>query len=118
MQVRYNLIYQAAALNALNEAREANLGVSVMRPMTSGIFQRLTEYIAPRWDQVHDMYEVALKFVLSDSRVHVANIGMRWPEEVAKNVALAESFVPPFDMAELPRMTAHIYASDDAMQGG
>ena len=117
MQVRYNLIYQAAALNALHEAREAKLGVSVMRPMTSGIFQRLTEYIAPRWDEAHDVYEVALKFVLSDSRVHVANIGMRWPEEVAKNVALAESFVPQFDMAELPRMTAHIYATDDVMQG-
>lgn len=117
MQVRYNLIYQAAALNALHDSREAKLGVSVMRPMTSGIFQRLTEYIAPRWDEAHDMYGVALKFVLSDSRVHVANIGMRWPEEVAKNVALAESFVPQFDMAELPRMTAHIYATDDVMQG-
>ena len=117
MQVRYNLIYQAAALNALNAAREANLGVSVMRPMTSGIFQRLAEYIAPRWDEAHDMYEVALKFVLSDSRVHVANVGMRWPEEVAKNVALAESFVPPFDMADLPRMTAHIYETDDERQG-
>ena len=95
MQVRYNLIYQSAALHALNEAREADMGVAVMRPMTSGILQRIAEYLAPEWQQAHDLYDVALKFVLSDSRVHVANVGMRWPEEVARNVALVESFRPP-----------------------
>ncbi|MBL7199210.1 MAG: aldo/keto reductase [Anaerolineae bacterium] len=115
MQVRYNLIYQGAALHALNEAREADMGVSVMRPMTSGILQRMAGYIAPGWQGAHDLYEVALKFVLSDSRVHVANVGMRWPREVAANVALVESFEPSFDMANLPRMTAHIYRTDDEM---
>jgi hypothetical protein len=49
--------------------------------------------------------------------VHVANVGMRWPHEVAKNVALVESFTPPFDMAHLPRMTAHIYKTDDERHG-
>jgi aryl-alcohol dehydrogenase-like predicted oxidoreductase len=117
MQVRYNLIYQSAALHVLDEAREADIGVSVMRPMTSGIMQRLAETIAPCWNEAHDLYQVALKFVLSDSRVHVANVGMRGPDEVAKNVALAESFTPPFDMAALPRMTAHIYRTDDERHG-
>ena len=117
VQLRYNLIYQSAALHALNEARDADMGVSVMRPMTSGIFERLCHYLAPEWNEAHDLYEVALKFVLSDSRVHVANVGMRWPEEVAKNAALVESFAPPFDMADLPRMTAHIYRTEDEMQG-
>jgi aryl-alcohol dehydrogenase-like predicted oxidoreductase len=117
MQVRYDLIYQSAALHVLNEARQADMGVSVMRPMTSGILQRLASYIAPRWNDAHDLYEVALKFVLSDSRVHVANVGMRWPEEVAKNVALAEQFEPAFDMADLPRLTARIYQTEDEMRG-
>lgn len=115
MQVRYNVIYQSAALHVLNQARDAGMGVSVMRPMTSGIFQRMASYIAPTWQINSDLYEVCLKFVLSDSRVHVANVGMRWPEEVAKNVAIAASFQPPFDMAELPRMTAHIYQTEDEM---
>ena len=70
------------------------MGVTVMRPLTSGIFQRLVPHLAPQWRRSHDVNEVALKFVLSDSRVHVANVGMRWPEEVAKNVACVESFVP------------------------
>lgn len=118
MQVRYNLIYQSAAHHVLNEAREMDMGVAVMRPVTSGIFQRLAPHIAPRWQDAHDLYEVALKYVLSDSRVHVANVGMRWPEEVARNVALAESFEPAFDMADLPRGTAAVYqAEDDAAIG-
>ncbi len=117
VQIRYNLIYQSAAHHALDEARRRGLAVAVMRPMTSGILQRLAGYIAPRWQDAHDIYEVALKFVLSDSRVHVANVGMRWPEEVARNVSLAESFEPPFDMADLPRRTAEVYRTDDEMHG-
>jgi aryl-alcohol dehydrogenase-like predicted oxidoreductase len=115
MQVRYNIAYQSAAHHVLNEARERDMGVTVMRPMSSGIFQRMASYLAPRWQEAHDLYEVALKFVLSDSRVHVAHVGMRWPQEVARNVALAESFVPPFDMADLPRGTAAVYQTDDEM---
>lgn len=118
VQVCYNLIYQGAALHVLDEARDADMGVAVMRPMTSGILQRIASYIAPRWQEAHDLYEVALKYVLSDSRVHVANVGMRWPEEVAKNVRLAESFQPPFDMAHLPRLTAAIYRTEDEMHRG
>ena len=117
MQVRYNVIYQSAALHVLNEAQAADMGISVMRPLTSGIMQRMASYLAPEWQKRRDLYEVALKFVLADSRVHVANVGMRWPEEVAKNVAVASAFEPPFDMAELPRMTAHIYQTDDEMHG-
>jgi len=117
MQVRYNLIYQSASEHVLNDAKAADMGVALMRPLTSGIFQRLAQYIAPHWKE-DELYEVALKFVLSDSRVHVANLGMRWPEEIAKNVALAESFTPTFDMANLPRGTAAIYKTDDEMRAG
>ncbi len=63
------------------------------------------------------VYEVALKFVLCDSRVHVANVGMRWPEEVDRNVALVEQFRPPTDMADLPRLTAGIYHIEDQQVG-
>jgi len=117
VQLRYNFIYQAAAEHALDRAQEMDLGVAVMRPMTSGVLQRIASYLAPKWNDAHDIYEVALKFVLSDSRVHVANVGMRWLEEVARNVALVEGFVPPFDMAKLPRRTATIYRTDDQMHG-
>jgi aryl-alcohol dehydrogenase-like predicted oxidoreductase len=112
VQLRYNLIYQGAALHALNEARDQALGVTVMRPMTSGMLQRTLRFLKPEWDEA-EVYEVALKYVLSDSRVHAANVGMRWPHEVDRNVDLVDSFNPPFDAADLPRLTAGIYAKAD-----
>jgi predicted aldo/keto reductase-like oxidoreductase len=57
---------------------------------------------------------VCLKFVLSDLRVHAPIVGMRWPEEVEKNVRLVEEFEPPLDGAALPRLTAGIYEAEDA----
>ena len=116
MQLRYNLIYQSAALHALNEARQAGLGVAVMRPMTSGILQRTLQFLKPEWPTA-EVYALALQFVLADSRVHVANVGMRWPEEVDRNVALVEQFVPPTDFANLPRLTADVYKVEDAEAG-
>ena len=112
VQLRYNLIYQSAALHALDDAHDAGLGVAVMRPMTSGMLQRTLHFLQPVW-RSEDVYEVALKFVLSDSRIQIANVGMRWPEEVDRNVDLAERFTPPTDLADLPRMTAGIYKVED-----
>lgn len=117
VQVCYNLIYQSASLHLLNRASENGLGVAVMRPMTSGILQRLLEHLEPRWLAAADPYEVCLKFVLSDPRVHVINIGMRWSEEVKKNVELVEQYEPAFDISRLPRLTAKIYETDDECNG-
>jgi aryl-alcohol dehydrogenase-like predicted oxidoreductase len=116
VQLRYNLIYQGAALHALPEARAAGMGVAVMRPMTSGILQRELRFLQPGWSS-RDVYATALRFVLADSRVDVANVGMRWPDEVDRNVELAESFAPPVDMAEVPRLTAGIYRAEDEEAG-
>jgi aryl-alcohol dehydrogenase-like predicted oxidoreductase len=118
VQLRYNLIYQGAALHALDEARGRQMGVAVMRPLTSGILQRTLRFLKPEWPEA-EVYEVALKYVLADSRVHVANVGMRWPREVEQNVALAAAFRPPpgFDVAALPRLTAGIYRVADEEAG-
>lgn len=114
VQLAYNLIYQSAARHVLDEARSANVGVVTMRTMTSGIFQRMAASLVPEWQQARDLYEVCLKFVLADSRVHAAIVGMRWPEEVDRNAELVEGFTPQFDLADLPRMTATVYRAEDA----
>jgi aryl-alcohol dehydrogenase-like predicted oxidoreductase len=114
VQLAYNLIYQSAARHVLDDAHRADVGVVTMRTMTSGVFQRTAQFLVPEWPAAKDIYEVCLKFVLSDSRVHAPIVGMRWPEEVERNVALVESFRPEFDIAELPRMTAHVYQAEDA----
>ncbi|TVY02919.1 aldo/keto reductase [Paenibacillus cremeus] len=117
IQVCYNLIYQSAARHLLEQAAEAGIGIAIMRPMTSGILQRLLEYIAPEWLAAADSYEVCLKFVLSDPRVHLINVGMRWSEEVRKNVDFVNKFEPSFDISQLPRLTAKIYETDDLRNG-
>jgi aryl-alcohol dehydrogenase-like predicted oxidoreductase len=113
-QLAYNLIYQSAARHVLNDTTAANVGVVTMRTMTSGIFQRLAASIAPEWQDARDLYEVCLKFVLADSRVHAPIVGMRWPDEVARNVELVESYSAGVDLADLPRMTATVYQAQDA----
>ena len=112
-QIAYNFIYQHAARHFLQEADSSGVGVVTMRTMTSGILQRAVRYLAPDWSKTHDIYEVCLKFVLSDSRVHSAIVGMRWPEEVDRNISIFNSFKPAFDFAKLPRMTADVYDAED-----
>jgi aryl-alcohol dehydrogenase-like predicted oxidoreductase len=114
MQLAYNLIYQSAARHILNETKEADVGVVTMRTMTSGIFQRTAALLAPEWQDAHDIFQVCLEFVLGDSRVTAPIVGMRWPHEVDLNVQLVERFHSSVDLADMPRMTAHIYDAQDA----
>jgi aryl-alcohol dehydrogenase-like predicted oxidoreductase len=113
-QIAYNFIYQHAAKHFLIDAQQADVGVVTMRTMTSGIFQRAAQYLAPEWQEARDLFRVCLEFVLSDSRVHAAIVGMRWPHEVDLNVELVEKFEPAFDFAQLPRMTADVYRAQDS----
>lgn len=113
VQLAYNLIYQSAALHALDAATERGVGVVTMRTMTSGILQHILQSLAPEWAAARDPYEVCLEFVLSDPRVQVALVGMRWPEEVDRNVRFVEAFRPRLDVAAVPRLTADIYGSED-----
>ena len=112
-QIAYNLIYQGAARHFLIEAAKVNAGVVSMRTMTSGIFQREASFLAPEWQSARDLYEVALKFVLSDSRVTAGIVGVRWPEEVEQNIKLVEGWKPPIDFATMPRLTFEVYKAED-----
>lgn len=112
-QIAYNFIYQAAARHFLLEAEKVNAGVVTMRTMTSGIMQLQASYLAPEWQAAHDLYDVALKFVLSDSRVHAGIIGMRWNEEVDRNLEIVKNWAPTVDIAKLPRLTFQVYQAED-----
>ncbi|MGE4337299.1 MAG: aldo/keto reductase [Pigmentiphaga sp.] len=112
-QIAYNFIYQAAARHFLLEAEKVNAGVVTMRTMTSGIMQLQASYLAPEWQAAHDLYDVALKFVLSDSRVHAGIIGMRWNEEVDRNLEIVKNWTPAVDIAKLPRLTFQVYQAED-----
>ncbi len=117
VQLAYNLIYQSAAVHVLDDARSRGVGVVTMRTMTSGILQHMLRSLAPEWAEAKDPYEVCLEFVLSDPRVHVALIGMRWPAEVDRNARFLEAFEPRLDVSTVPRLTAGIYGAQDAESG-
>ncbi len=112
VQLRYNLLAFQAAEHALPAAQQAGLGVAVMRPLTSGILQRVLRDIAPEWVEARDPWEVCLAFVLCDPRVHVALVGMRGPEEVERNVRMVENFTPPLDLSQVPPRNAGVYRED------
>lgn len=115
-QIAYNLIYQAAARHFLIRAQEVNAGVVTMRTMTSGVFQFEMNLLAPGMAEQFNLYETSLRFVLSDSRVHVGILGARWPEEVLQNIDIAQNWQPPFDFAETPRLTFKVYEAVDAQK--
>ena len=113
IQVCYNLIRQSAGQHLLDATREKDTAVCAMRPMTSGMFQRQLEYLAPEWLENGEAFQVCLSFILSDSRVHMANTGMRWSREVEQNVRFVKEFMPEYDIADTPRLTQLIYETDD-----
>jgi aryl-alcohol dehydrogenase-like predicted oxidoreductase len=115
-QIAYNFIYQGAARHFLIDAVKANVGVVTMRTMTSGILPLAARYLAPEWQDAHDLFDASLKFVLSDSRIHCGIIGMRWSDEVDRNVAIAASWEPAIDFATLPRLTLEVYKVEDDRQ--
>jgi predicted aldo/keto reductase-like oxidoreductase len=104
------VIHWSAAWQVLSDARRSDTGAVTLRTMTSGVFQADARTLAPKWQ---NLYEVSLKFVLSDSLVHAAIIGMRGRKEIDRDVTLLDGFRPPFDVAQPPRMTAEIYQAEE-----
>ena len=116
-QVCYSLIRQSAGQHFLDETKKRNMAVCAMRPLTSGIFQRELETIMPGWLENGAAHRACLAFILSDSRVHMPNVGMRWSWEVEANVRFTREFTPAADIADTPRLTQHIYETDDRRHG-
>jgi aryl-alcohol dehydrogenase-like predicted oxidoreductase len=115
-QISYNFIYQSAALHFLPEAAKADVGVVAMRTMTSGIMQWVIDQVAPEWKGAHDPWQASLRFVVGDSRIHSGIIGMRWAEEVDRNIAMIEDWSPPINLAQAPRTTIEGYRRQDGLE--
>ena len=116
VQVRYNLIYQAAALHLLNDARDRRLGVSVMRPMTSGMLQRIAA--------ISRRSGARTRSARSPSASCSPTAACTWPtsgcafrRRLRETSACSRPSAVDFDMAELPRLTAGIYRAEDEAAG-
>lgn len=108
VQLNYSLIEQAAANHALDWCAERNLGVTVMRPLGAGMLVRLFEALEPEWADARKLAELCLKFLLSDSRVHTINVGMRSRAEMEANATLVENYKSKVEIRDLPRSVGQI----------
>jgi aryl-alcohol dehydrogenase-like predicted oxidoreductase len=105
MQTRYNLMYQHPSdwhnnEGIIRQADAQGMGIVLMRPLTSGVFQRLMAQTFPQID-VLDVGKLLLNYVLSDPYVDVALIGMREPRFVDLNNAISDDVDSRIDLAEL-----------------
>jgi len=76
------------------------MGVNLMRPLTSGAFQRLIAEAFPQLDTL-DVGRRLLNDVLSDRYVDVALAGMREPRFVDLNNAISDDVASRIDLAQL-----------------
>jgi predicted aldo/keto reductase-like oxidoreductase len=84
----------------IRQAKEQEMGVILMRPLTSGVFQRLMADAFPEID-VLDVGRLLLNYVLSDPYVDVALVGMRKPRFVDLNNEISDDVAPRIDLAKL-----------------
>jgi len=105
MQVRYNLMYQHPSdwennEGIIRQAEAKGMGIILMRPMTSGIFQRL---MAAPFPQIpaEEGGRLLLNYGLSDPYVDVALIGMREPHLAELNAAISDDVASRIDLAAL-----------------
>jgi uncharacterized protein len=106
VQICYNLLFQhpyepSQRGGVMYEAEAQKMGIVVMRPLTSGIFQRWIKGVFPDVDRYVDVPKALLTFVLSNPLTDVAIIGMRSPERVDANCAIADDLAARIDIDRL-----------------
>jgi len=106
IQLRYNLMYQHACdyvngRGVMIEADARGMGVVVMRPVTSGTFQKLMRTVWPAIDERVDLHRLLLTYVLSNPHVDVALVGMRRAWEVESNNAISDDIDGRLDLEQL-----------------
>lgn len=111
MQVRYNLMYQHPSDFENNEgiirlADAQGMGIILMRPLTSGVFQRLMAATFPQIPAL-DVGRLLLNYVLSDPYVDVALVGMRELRFVDINNAISDDVSSRLDLEALHYRFAH-----------
>ena len=118
---QYSLLYQEAKDTVIRDAHRRNMAIIAGSPLQQGGFARVykdvLETAPPRWmsevrrkqflalyELVNDcgipLPELALRFILSDDRVHTVLTGARSVEELELNVAAAEKGALPANILD------------------
>ena len=105
MQVQYSLMYQHACdfefdMGIMRQAEARNMGIVLMRPFTSGRFQKLMAMAFPRIPE-EDVARLLLNYVLSNPLVDVALAGVRDVRAVEQNNAVSDDTASRIDLPAL-----------------
>jgi uncharacterized protein len=105
MQARYNFMYQHPSdfendQGIIRQADAQGMGVVLMRPLTSGVFQRLITQAFPQIDPLA-AGRFLLNYVLSDPYIDVALVGMRDPTLVDVNNAISDDVASRLDLEQV-----------------
>ena len=103
-QLCYNLFFQHAydpnrPFGSLFEAEQENMGIAVMRPTTSGLFDKWMKMVDP--DNRKNYTSDLIQFVFSNPLVDVVLVGMRSAKRVEQNVALCDTVEGRIDILDL-----------------
>jgi aryl-alcohol dehydrogenase-like predicted oxidoreductase len=106
IQLCYNLLFQHPAeftrpFGTMFEAEAQEMGIVTMRTVTSGLLQRWIQWVNP--ENTFDYTPALLQFVLSNSLVDVALVGMRDIDIVRNNVAIIDNLEDRIDPDALHR---------------
>ena len=85
-----------AASTLLDACDKRGMGVSINKPLGSETLQTLVSQLDSECTGISKVRECCLKYLLSDRRIHLINLGMRWEHEVATNSQLIDDFEPPY----------------------
>ncbi len=78
----------------LDACDKRGMGVSINKPLGSETLQTLVSQLDSECSGISKVRECCLKYLLSDRRIHLINLGMRWEHEVATNSRLFDDFEP------------------------
>jgi aryl-alcohol dehydrogenase-like predicted oxidoreductase len=106
VQLCYNFLFQHPyepnrPFGSLLTAEKQGMGIAGMRAASSGAFQRWMKMIRP--DDDFDYGPALIQFVFSNPLVDVVLAGMRSPERVRQNVAIANNLAGRIDLKALHR---------------
>jgi len=85
----------------IRQAEEQGMGIILMRPLTSGVFQRLMTEAFPEIDTLKVGRLLLLNYVLTDPYVDVALTGVREPRFVELNNEISDDVASRIDLAKL-----------------
>ena len=87
-QLQCDITRQGPASEALDACYDRGMGVSIMKSLASKSLESIVSALDPEWNGRSKVRRSCLRFLLSDCRVHMINVGMRWEHEVVENTRL------------------------------